>query len=62
MNAAKEMPNELVFAANLGAPVHYAGLIRKDLPDSFSIYAKRGGASRFEAVIGACRCVSIFVR
>ncbi|MAT12663.1 MAG: hypothetical protein CMM02_16840 [Rhodopirellula sp.] len=62
MNAAKEMPNELVFAANLGAPVHYAGLIlEKDLPGAHFRYTQKGGgASRFEAVIGGHADVSAF--
>jgi len=62
MNAAKETPNELVFAANLGAPVHYAGLIlEKDLPGSHFRYTQKGGgASRFEAVIGGHADVSAF--
>lgn len=62
MQAAKETPNELVFAANLGAPVHYAGLIlEKELPGAHFVYTQKGGgASRFEAVIGGHVDVSAF--
>ena len=62
MEAAKETPNELVFAANLGAPVHYAGLIlEQDLPGAHFRYTQKGGgASRFEAVIGGHADVSAF--
>ena len=62
MQAAKETPNELVFAANLGAPVHYAGLIlEKELPGARFVYTQKGGgASRFEAVIGGHVDVSAF--
>ncbi len=62
MQAAKEAPNELVFAANLGAPVHYAGLIlEKDFPGAHFRYTQKGGgASRFEAVIGGHADVSAF--
>jgi len=62
MQAAKETPDELVFAANLGAPVHYAGLIlEKDLPGAHFRYTQKGGgAARFEAVIGGHADVSAF--
>ena len=62
MQAAKVTPNELVFAANLGAPVHYAGLIlEKDLPGAHFRYTQKGGgAARFEAVIGGHADVSAF--
>ncbi|MBH56609.1 MAG: hypothetical protein CMJ82_05440 [Planctomycetaceae bacterium] len=62
MQAARATPNELVFAANLGAPVHYAGLIlEKDLPGAHFRYTQKGGgAARFEAVIGGHADVSAF--
>ena len=47
---------------NLGAPVHYAGLIlEKELPGAHFVYTQKGGgASRFEAVIGGHVDVSAF--
>lgn len=62
MESARDRPHELVFAANLGAPVHYAGLIlEQDLPGSHFRYTQKGGgAARFEAVIGGHADVSAF--
>ncbi|MEC7564120.1 MAG: tripartite tricarboxylate transporter substrate binding protein [Planctomycetota bacterium] len=62
MEAAKDRPNQLVFAANLGAPVHYAGLIlERQLPGSHFRYTQTGGgAKRFEAVKGGHADVSAF--
>ena len=62
MAAAAETPDELVFAANLGAPVHYAGLIleRQQPGSSFRYTQTGGGAQRFEAVVGGHAHVSAF--
>ncbi len=62
MAAATESPDELVFAANLGAPVHYAGLILEhQQPGSAFRYTQTGGgAQRFEAVVGGHADVSAF--
>ena len=62
MAAAAENPDQLVFAANLGAPVHYAGLIlERQLPGSAFRYTQTGGgAQRFEAVVGGHADVSAF--
>jgi putative tricarboxylic transport membrane protein len=62
MKAAKAKPNKLVFAANLNAPVHYAGLILESHePGAAFIYTQIGGGSnRFEALIGGHAAVSAF--
>ena len=62
MAAAAETPDQLVFAANLGAPVHYAGLIlERQLPGAAFRYTQTGGgAQRFEAVVGGHADVSAF--
>lgn len=62
MKAAKAEPNKLVFAANLNAPVHYAGLIlESNEPGAAFVYTQiGGGADRFEAVIGGHAVVSVF--
>jgi len=62
MAAAAETPDELVFAANLGAPVHYAGLIleRQQPGSAFRYTQTGGGAQRFEAVVGGHADVSAF--
>jgi len=62
MKAAKAKPNKLVFAANLNAPVHYAGLIlESNEPGAAFVYTQiGGGANRFEALIGGHAAVSAF--
>ena len=62
MKAAKAEPNKLVFAANLNAPVHYAGLIlESNEPGAAFVYTQiGGGANRFEALIGGHAAVSAF--
>ena len=62
MKAAKAKPNKLVFAANLNAPVHYAGLIlESNEPGAAFVYTQEGGgAERFEALIGGHAAVSAF--
>ena len=62
MAAAAETPDRLVFAANLGAPVHYAGLIlERQLPGSAFRYTQTGGgAERFADVVGGHADVSAF--
>ena len=60
--AADETPDKLVFAANLGAPVHYAGLIleRQQPGSAFRYTQTGGGAQRFEAIVGGHADVSAF--
>ena len=62
MKAAKAQPNKLVFAANLNAPVHYAGLILESNERGAAfVYTQIGGGSnRFEALIGGHAAVSAF--
>jgi len=62
MKAAREDPNKLVFAANLNAPVHYAGLIlESNEPGAAFLYTQEGGgAYRFEALVGGHADVSAF--
>ncbi len=62
MTAAREDPNKLVFAANLNAPVHYAGLIlESNEPGAAFLYTQiGGGANRFEALVGGHADVSAF--
>ena len=62
MKAAREDPNKLVFAANLNAPVHYAGLIlESNEPGAAFLYTQEGGgADRFKAVVGGHADVSAF--
>jgi tripartite-type tricarboxylate transporter receptor subunit TctC len=62
MKAAREDPNKLVFAANLNAPVHYAGLIlESNEPGAAFLYTQiGGGANRFESLVGGHADVSAF--
>lgn len=62
MKAAAGQPNKLVFAANLNAPVHYAGLILESHePGAAFLYTQiGGGADRFEALLGGHADVSAF--
>ena len=62
MKAARERPDQLIFAANLNAPVHYAGLIlESNEPGAAFIYTQiGGGANRFEALAGGHADVSAF--
>ena len=62
MKAAKRRPNQLVFAANLNAPVHYAGLIlESNEPGAAFLYTQiGGGAKRFTALLGGHADVSAF--
>ena len=62
MEEAADRPDELVFAANLNAPVHYAGLIlESNQPGAAFLYTQIGGGShRFEALVGGHADVSAF--
>ncbi len=62
MQEAADRPDELVFAANLNAPVHYAGLIlESNQPGAAFLYTQIGGGShRFEALVGGHADVSAF--
>jgi len=62
MQEAADRPDELIFAANLNAPVHYAGLIlESNQPGAAFLYTQIGGGShRFEALVGGHADVSAF--
>ena len=62
MKESARRPDELIFAANLGAPVHYAGLILESYEDGlrFRYTQTGGGADRFAAVKGGHAVVSAF--
>jgi tripartite-type tricarboxylate transporter receptor subunit TctC len=62
MEEAAKRPNELIFAANLNAPVHYAGLIlESNQPGAAFLYTQiGGGAHRYEALVGGHADVSAF--
>lgn len=62
MKESARRPEELIFAANLGAPVHYAGLILESYEDGsrFRYTQTGGGADRFAAVKGGHADVSAF--
>ncbi|MDP7203980.1 MAG: tripartite tricarboxylate transporter substrate-binding protein [Pirellulaceae bacterium] len=62
MEEAADRPDELVFAANLNAPVHYAGLIlESNQPGAAFLYTQIGGGShRFESLVGGHADVSAF--
>lgn len=62
MEEAADRPDELIFAANLNAPVHYAGLIlESNQPGAAFLYTQIGGGShRFEALVGGHADVSAF--
>lgn len=54
MTAARERPDEILFAANLGAPSHFAGLLLEEkVPGAAFRYTQYGGGSeRFAAIRG----------
>ena len=62
MEEAAKRPEQLIFAANLGAPVHYAGLILESYEKGsrFRYTQTGGGADRFAAVKGRHADVSAF--
>ena len=62
MTAAKETPDEVLFAANLGAPSHFTGLLlEKEMPGSAFRYTQYGGGSdRFGAIKGGHVATSAF--
>ena len=62
MEESAKRPEELIFAANLGAPVHYAGLILESYEKGsrFRYTQTGGGADRFAAVKGRHADVSAF--
>ena len=62
MNEVKAKPNGLNFAANLGAPSHFVGLmIEKSAPGAmFNFVQYGGGADRYGAIMGGHADVSIF--
>ncbi len=57
-----ERPNEIRFAANLGAPSHFAGLLLEHATDggAFRFVQMGGGAKRFAALVGGHAEVTIF--
>ena len=62
MQAATTRPEELVYAANLGAPSHFAGLLleQKSPGARFRYTQAGGGAKRFAAILGEHVEVSSF--
>ena len=62
MEESAKRPEQLIFAANLGAPVHYAGLILESYEKGsrFRYTQTGGGADRFAAVKGRHADVSAF--
>ncbi len=62
MQATKEEPDKVTFAANLGAPSHFAGLmLEKSLPGSLFRFTQTGsGATRYAALRGGHVDVSAF--
>ena len=62
MEESAKRPEQLIFAANLGAPVHYAGLILESYEKGsrFRYTQTGGGALRFAAVKGRHADVSAF--
>ena len=62
MNAAKARPDEIVYAANIGAPSHFAGLmLEEQLPGATFRYTQTGGgAKRLESILGNHVDVSSF--
>ncbi|TWU00994.1 tripartite tricarboxylate transporter substrate-binding protein [Stieleria varia] len=62
MQAAKQTPDSLIFAANMGAPSHFAGLmLESEAPGGkFRFTQSGGGAKRFAALQGGHVDVSAF--
>lgn len=62
LDEAAERPNEIVYAANIGAPSHFAGLmLEQQRPGATFRYAQYGGgAKRFAAIKGGHVDVSSF--
>jgi len=62
MDDAAARPNRVVFAANIGAPSHFAGLMLEDVrPGARFRYTQTGGgAKRFAALVGGHIDVSSF--
>lgn len=62
MEAAKAKPDEIPFSANIGAPVHFAGLMLENAsPGSRFRYVQDGGGTeRFAALKGGHADVSVF--
>ena len=62
MTLAAEKPDQIVFAANLGAPSHFTGLMLEgERPGAqFRYMQAGGGAKRFAALIGGHADVSTF--
>lgn len=62
LGEARERPDELVFAANLGAPVHFVGsMLEQHFPGArFRFSQSGGGANRLHDLIGGHADVSAF--
>jgi len=62
MTAAEQSPDELVFAANLGTPSHFAGrLLEQQAPGArFRFTQTGGGAKRYSAIKGGHAVASAF--
>ncbi|MDD7985030.1 tripartite tricarboxylate transporter substrate-binding protein [Lentisphaera marina] len=62
MAEAKKSPNALNFAANIGAPSHFAGLIleKTDKGAMFNFVQYGGGAERYGAIMGGHVDMSVF--
>ena len=62
LTAARERPDELVFSANLGAPVHFVGsMLEQHFPGArFRFMQSGGGANRLTALLGGHADLSAF--
>ncbi|EDM28771.1 hypothetical protein LNTAR_09379 [Lentisphaera araneosa HTCC2155] len=62
MAEAKQSPNSLNFAANIGAPSHFVGLIleKADAGTLFNFVQYGGGAERYGAIMGGHVDMSVF--
>ena len=62
MTEAKKSPNALNFAANIGAPSHFAGLILEKTHEGamFNFVQYGGGAERYGAIMGGHVDMSVF--
>jgi len=62
LQAAADKPDELVFAANLGAPVHFAGIVLENQVNGarFRYTQTGGGTDRRKALVGGHAVVSAF--
>jgi hypothetical protein len=62
MDTAQQKPNSVIFAANIGAPSHFAGLMLEQRKEGarFRYTQTGGGAKRFSALAGGHVHVSAF--